>query len=233
MNGEHLLEAMGLLDDDLIAQAEEPVRAGPPRRSAGGGPPWPPVWRWCWLWAWERISMETGGSTSTSSGAPTVEPGERQPSSGDSAPDMEASPGEPGAAGDSSTNSSREVLIVVVQAGDRVWSYQHWYGEDRVLDALPEGCRSLGRVGAYAEGEDCVYTDMGQFPDAPLWIAGEDMEGPVYLELPQGGYLECRGVKTTTKWGFPPGQYNCIAPAALHGENLGAVTNGGAGSCCG
>ena len=105
---------------------------------------------------------------------------------------MEASPGEPGAAGDTSTNLSREVLIVVVQEGDRVWSYQHWYGEDRVLDALPEGCRSLGRVGAYAEGEDCIYTDMGEFPDAPLWIAGEDMEGPVYLELPEGGYLECR-----------------------------------------
>ena len=81
---------------------------------------------------------------------------------------------------------------MIVQADGRVWSYQHWYGEDRVLDALPEGCRSLGRVGAYAEGEDCVYTDMGQFPDAPLWIAGEDMGGPVYLELPGGGYLECR-----------------------------------------
>ena len=121
---------------------------------------------------------------------PTVQTG--SPSSGDSAPDMEASPGEPGAAGDTSTNDSREVLIVVVQEGDRVWSYQHWYGEDRVLDALPEGCRSLGRVGVYAEGEDCVYTDMGEFPDAPLWIAGEDMEGPVYLELPEGGYLECR-----------------------------------------
>ena len=81
---------------------------------------------------------------------------------------------------------------MIVQERDRVWSYQHWYEEDRVLDALPEGCRSLGRVGVYAEGEDCVYTDMGEFPDAPLWIAGEDMEGPVYLELPEGGYLECR-----------------------------------------
>ena len=199
MTREHLLEAMGLLDDDLIAQAEEPVQARPAA---------PARRRWAALAACLALVLVVsvvgknlyGGpgdstSPSTSSGAPTASnQGGGSPSSGDSAPDMEASPGEPGAAGDTSTNDSREVLIVVVQEGDRVWSYQHWYGEDRVLDALPEGCRSLGRVGVYAEGEDCVYTDMGEFPDAPLWIAGEDMEGPVYLELPQGGYLECRRV---------------------------------------
>ena len=195
MNGEHLLEAVGLLDDDLIAQAEEPVRArrpGPVRR------------RWAALAACLALALVVGVvgknvhgdlvTNAASGGAPPeAAQGSGSPSSGGSAPDMGASPGEPGAAtGDSSTNSSREVLIVVVQEGDRVWSYQHWYEEDRALDALPEGCRSLGRVGVYAEGEDCVYTDMGEFPGAPLWIAGEDMEGPVYLELPQGGYLECR-----------------------------------------
>ena len=197
MNGEHLLEAMGLLDDDLIAQAEEPVRKARPRLARS----WRTALAACLALVLavsivgENIYGDPGDSTSpsTSSGAPaTSNQGSGSPSSGDSAPDMEASPGEPGAAGDSSPNLSREVLIVVVQEGDRVWSYQHWYEEDRVLDALPEGCRSLGRVGAYAEGEDCIYTDMGEFPDAPLWIAGEDMEGPVYLELPQGGYLECR-----------------------------------------
>ena len=199
MNGEHLLEAMGLLDDDLIAQAEEPVRKARPRLARS----WRTALAACLALVLavsivgENIYGDPGDSTSpsTSSGAPaTSNQGSGSPSSGDSAPDMEASPGEPGAAGDTSTNLSREVLIVVVQEGDRVWSYQHWYEEDRVLDALPEGCRSLGRVGAYAEGEDCIYTDMGEFPDAPLWIAGEDMEGPVYLELPQGGYLECRRV---------------------------------------
>ena len=197
MNGEHLLEAMGLLDDDLIAQAEEPVRKARPRLARS----WRTALAACLALVLavsivgENIYGDPGDSTSpsTSSGAPaTSNQGGGSPSSGGSAPDMEASPGEPGAAGDSSPNLSREVLIVVVQEGDRVWSYHHWYGEDRVLDALPEGCRSLGRVGAYAEGEDCVYTDMGKFPDALLWIAGEDMEGPVYLELPQGGYLECR-----------------------------------------
>lgn len=193
MNSEHLLEAMGLLDDDLIAQAEEPVRArrpGPVRR------------RWAALAACLVLvlavsimgedlygSPVTSPSTSSDSAASQVG---GSTSAGASAPDMGVSPGEPGAAGDSSANNSDEVLIVIVRRGDRVWSYQHWYEEDRVLDTLPGGCRSLGEVGTFREGEDCVYTDMGEFPGCPLWIAGEDMEGPVYLELPQGGYLECR-----------------------------------------
>ena len=197
MNSEHLLEAMGLLDDDLIVQAEEPVRKARPRLARS----WRTALAACLALVLavsivgENIYGDPGDSTSpsTSSGAPaTSNQVGGSTSAGASAPDMGVSPGEPGAAGDSSANNSDEVLIVIVRRGDRVWSYQHWYEEDRVLDTLPEGCRSLGEVGTFREGEDCVYTDMGEFPGCPLWIAGEDMEGPVYLELPQGGYLECR-----------------------------------------
>ncbi len=195
MNSEHLLEAMGLLDDDLIAQAEEPVRTGRPVPSRKW---WTALAACLALVAALSIygpmwggTLENTGSTSAG-GVVWDGPAE----DADSAGGEEASPSSPssssGAAGDSSVNNSDEVLIVIVRRGDRIWSYQHWYEEDRVLDTLPEGCRSLGEVGTYREGEDCVYTDMGEFPGCPLWIAGEDMEGPVYLELPQGGYLECR-----------------------------------------
>ena len=43
----------------------------------------------------------------------------------------------------------------------------------------------------YTEGEDIPYTDMDVFPGCPLWIAGEGWDGPVYLQTPEGTYLEC------------------------------------------
>ena len=36
-----------------------------------------------------------------------------------------------------------------------------------------------------------VYTDMGEFPGCQLWIAGEGWDGPLYLQTPEGAYLEC------------------------------------------
>ena len=32
---------------------------------------------------------------------------------------------------------------------------------------------------------------MDVFPGCPLWIAGEGWDGPVYLQTPEGTYLEC------------------------------------------
>ena len=79
----------------------------------------------------------------------------------------------------------------MVPVGEQVYSYQHWYAGDRVLDTLPEGCRSLGQVEAYGEGEDTPYTDGDIFLGSQLWIAGEGWDGPVYLQTPEGVYLEC------------------------------------------
>ena len=91
MTREHLLEAMGLLDDDLIAQAEEPAQARPAA---------PARRRWAALAACLALVLVVsvvgknlyGGpgdstSPSTSSGAPAASnQGSGDPSAGGSAP---------------------------------------------------------------------------------------------------------------------------------------------------
>lgn len=183
MTREHLLEAMGLLDDDLIQEAEKPVR----RKKRN-----PEVW--VSLAACLAVVLTIGyglthigmGSGNTASGAASQETTE----------DWSGATGGSGSAaiedpGDASPNTSDEVLLVIVPVGDKRYAYFHYYEEDRVLETLPEGCRSLGEVGQYTEGEDIPYTDMNVFPGCPLWIAGDGWDGPVYLETPEGVYLEC------------------------------------------
>ena len=67
-----------------------------------------------------------------------------------------------------------------------------------MLDTLPEGLPQPGaRWASTPNGEDIPYTDMDVFPGCPLWIAGEGWDGPVYLQTPEGTYLECiKGVST-------------------------------------
>ena len=191
MTREHLLEAMGLLDDDLIREAEEPVRRKKWNREA-----------WLSLAACLAIVLTIGygavhngwwsanSSSGSSSAGATAEDwsggtGENTASSGTTTAPQEAE------SGDASPGQSGEVLTLMVPVGDQVYSYQHWYAGDRVLDTLPEGCRSLGQVEAYGEGEDTPYTDGDVFLGSQLWIAGEGWDGPVYLQTPEGVYLEC------------------------------------------
>lgn len=200
MTGEHLLEAMGLLDDDLIQDAERPQ----PRRLN---------WRqWMAVAACVAIVATVGyrglsnfGMGGNAGGA-SGNYGENDTASGGTTagvPDA-AAPLEPGvsgggwegekqegATGDGSPSLQEEVLTVVVPAGERVYSYCHRYGEDRVLEELPEGCRALGAVEPWSGEENAPYTDFGDFEGCALWLAGEGYEGPLYLELPEGGYLEC------------------------------------------
>lgn len=188
MTREYLLEAMGLLDDDLIREAEEPVRSKGKKRH---------LETWISLAACLAIVLTIGygvmmgmlpvGGNSASSASQGASAGDSE-SAGGSAPTSSSTATEPG---DGSPNMSDEMLLVIVRMDGMAYSYCHRYEEDRVLDALPEGCRSLGEVGTYQEGENCVYTDMGEFPGCPLWIAGEGWDGPVYLQTPEGTYLEC------------------------------------------
>lgn len=193
MTREHLLEAMGLLDDDLIREAEEPVSRKKWNRDA-----------WISLAACLALVLTIGygvvyegwWSANSSSGSASASAGAAEDWTGNTGGDAPASsetvtaPEEAGS-GSASAGLNDEALAVMVPVEDKVYSYQHRYEEDRVLDVLPEGCRSLGQVEAYGQGEGIPYTEGDVFLGSELWIAGEGWDGPVYLETPDGTYLEC------------------------------------------
>lgn len=190
MTREHLLEAMGLLDDDLIQEAEKPVNRKKWNRDA-----------WISLAACLAIVLTIGygvvrngwwsaNSSSGSSSAGAAAEDWTGNTGGDAPASSETAPEEAGS-GNASSSLGGEVLILTVPVGDEVYSYQHRYEQDQVLDTLPEGCRSLGQVGSYTEGGNIPYTDGDVFQGSELWIAGEGWDGPVYLETPGGTYLEC------------------------------------------
>lgn len=192
MTREHLLEAMGLLDDELIKEAEEPVRRKKWNRES-----------WISLAACLAIVLTIGyglvqngwwsaNSSSGSSSAGAAAEDWAGNTGGDAPASSEAvtAPEEAGS-GNASSGLSDKVLAVMVPVEGEVYSYQHRYEQDRVLDTLPEGCRSLGQVETYTLGEDAPYTDGDVFLGSRLWIAGEGWDGPVYLETQEGTYLEC------------------------------------------
>ena len=190
MTREHLLEAMGLLDDDLIREAEEPVNRKKWNREA-----------WISLAACLAIVLTIGygvvqsGWWSTNSASGSSSAGAAMEDWSGGSGDSTASSGAAAASGEAESGNTAsglagEVLTVMVPVGDEVYPYQHRYEEDRVLDTLPEGCRSLGQLGAYGDGENTPYTDDDAFLGGELWIAGEGWNGPVYLETPEGTYLE-------------------------------------------
>lgn len=227
MTGEHLLDAMGLLDDDLVREAEEYRR---PKRNYGP---------WLGLAASFAVVLALGygvthigmGGANNMSGAASApaasapeagEPPASHPAGGDDLPQENAgnadgqgdilepsspsgyAPAEPDAsftppgAGDSES----KYYIVRICITDRNVQYAYdcrfdgvTVGDPQVeipqLETLPEGYRSLGRLRQMKTEEDfkLPHTDSGWYTGCPLWIQGEGWEGPVYLELPQGGYL--------------------------------------------
>lgn len=191
MTREHLLEAIGLLDDELIKEAEEPVGKKKWNRES-----------WIALAACLAIVLTIGygvvqngwwsanSSSGSSSAGAAAEDWTGATGGADVSSQTATAPGE-AESGNASSGMSGEGLAVMVPVGDQVYSYQHRYEQDRVLDTLPEGCRSLGQVETYTQGEDTPYTDGDVFLGSRLWIAGEGWDGPVYLETPEGTYLEC------------------------------------------
>lgn len=213
MSPDHLLDAVGLLDDELIREAEEYSR---PKARRGSG---------YWLgWAASfavvvvlgygltHLGMGGGGATPENSGgamenrpaastpAASAPAGEAAPPTNDSAPGS-AEPDAPGAAGDASHDLRDRMFHISVRMDEPMnrlsYSFQHWYGKDRTLEQLPEGCVSLGKVKRLDVEElpNVPYTDNEEYVGCEAWLLREDpvwKQFKLYVALPEGGYLECR-----------------------------------------
>ena len=141
MNEEFLLQAVGHIDEDLIVQAEEYRLAKRPslRRPLAGLAACLAV-VFGLYWGMNNLGMGSGASNGSAS------------ASGGGASSETTTSSNEGQTGDGSPNTVDEVLLVIVPVGDNRYAYYHYYGEDRVLDTLPEGCRSLGEVASTPKG---------------------------------------------------------------------------------
>lgn len=221
MNAEYLLDAIGLLDDGLLREAEEYRR---PRRDYR---------RWIGLAATFAVVLTLGyaafflrlggGMNQSASGGATNAPsdplggmfnggdgtygsagGAEEPPVPEPDSPSGSAPAEPDASftppGTEPSESEYYVVRICVTDGNTQYTYDCRFDgvtangpqvEVTHIETLPEGCRSLGRLRQIKTEEDfsLPHTDSGWYTGCPLWIQGEGWEGPVYLELPQGGYL--------------------------------------------
>lgn len=204
MSREHLLEAIGLLDDDLIREAEEY------RRSRRNYRPWISLAA-CLVvvlalgYGVTRLRTVGEMSGGVSQNTPSASYGfdapsgvtppadipigtENESQGGNSAPSESEEPTSPGA-----PNPEGDVLLVSVYLDGNWCRFTHVYNRDPVLEALPEGCVSLGQAERQHESA-APWTDGDRYLGCEVWLLpGEDPgETLIYLERPEGDYLECR-----------------------------------------
>lgn len=208
MSREHLLEAIGLLDDDLIREAEEY------RRSRRNYRPWISLAA-CLVVVLalgygvtrlRTVGEMSGGASQNTTATPSascgldaasgeVFPGdmpfdmEGESQAGNSAPSESEEPTSPGA-----PNPEGDVLLVSVYLDGNWCRFTHVYNRDPVLEALPEGCVSLGQAERQHESAAAPWTDGDRYLGCEVWLlpGGEPGETLIYLERPEGDYLECR-----------------------------------------
>lgn len=218
MNAEYLLDAIGQLDDELVREAERYRRpkarwgrlmglaacfavavalgyvlthfgmgggAGP-SYSAGGG---------------------NGGAPASGNSAPSAADGTdtphepEQPLGSASPGDGQAgAPSNSGDYGDASPDLRDKVLLITLRMDEPMnrlsYGFRHYYNEDKILNELPEGCVELGRLEALSVNEEpnVPYTDSEEYVGCPVWLLRTDpvqKKFKLYVELPEGGYLEC------------------------------------------
>ena len=184
MTAEYLLEAIGLIDDDLIRDAEAPVRRRPASVCQK---------QWGALAACLALVAALGyGAThlpvtsgSSNSAAPAASAGASEPcssgswdaASGGSA--SSASAAEPGAA-----DITRSASIFTAGGEYRLT------GE--VRDALPEDAQALEALSGLYPDTPYPATDAEEYVGCALF---EGPDGRLYVQLPDGGYAVAEPVQ--------------------------------------
>ena len=185
MTREHLLDAMGLIDDALIRDAE--------------APPTPIVFSWRRLTAWAAClalvlalgygatRLEMGGGTSGGASSGGSASG---PSSGDAAGGLSGT----GSASQDSEAPPSQGAGAAGTEGASVFTQDGEYRlTGRTLDALPQGSRSLGELSALYPDAPAPATDGEDYVGCPLF---EGPEGTLYIQLPGGGFAEAEPVRS-------------------------------------
>lgn len=166
MTSEHLLEAMGLLDDDLILQAER----APARRPV----PWQ---QWLGLCACLALVFlvgrgmveNWGGSSNTSSGASaSTSAGAGEPS------------GDVGSAGTSSGSTALPDGSVYILVENR-----SYLSTGETVPELPAGAEELGVLSEVEDGVSSPSTNGADYVGCVLYDGGDSL---LYVRLDQGDY---------------------------------------------
>ena len=202
MTAEYLLDAMGCIDDDLIADADLPVKAAIPFPSPRQ------VRRWSSLAAclmlavslgWFFTHLTMGGHKSDSSAPAASAPAASTPAV--ESPSMEPSYGASTSVpvGSDPPESSLTGFRVLLTVDGLTYAYNHEYPNTDALgpwvDTLPEGCRYMGTVEP-ADNGSLAHTDSGVYEGCALWLEGEGENSTLYLEHPDGSYLVCEYSQT-------------------------------------
>lgn len=173
MTSEFLLDALGLLDDELIQDAEAPAapKSLPWRR-------WT-AWAACLAlvlalgYGATHLGMGSGTSGGSSAG------GVPSASTGAGGDQWNGGSGGENAAS-SSPAAGPDVLSGSIYTAD---------GEYRLtgeaLDSLPQGAEPVGALSALFPDAPLPATDVEDYAGCALW---QGPDGVLYLQLPQGGY---------------------------------------------
>lgn len=165
MTSEHLLEAMGLLDDDLIVQAER----APARKPV----PWQ---RWLGLCACLALVFLVGrGVVQNWSGSSSSNGAVASTSAGGGAPS-----GDVGSASTSSGSASLPDGSVYILLDN-----QSYLSTGETVPELPAGAEEVGLLSEAAEGASSPSTNGTVYVGCALY-AGAD--GLLYVQSDQGDY---------------------------------------------
>lgn len=183
MTPEYLLDAMGLIDDELIYDADKarPAPKTVPWRRWG-------AWAACLAlvlalgYGVTRLGMGgASGGSATSAGSSASIGGSAAPSG--TASDETAG----GGAGDSSagasvgsTGENRGSIYLECQGGSAVYALT-----GGMVDDLPGDSRLLGVLSALYPDAPCPTTSVEAYEGCPVF---EGPEGMLYVQLPDGGF---------------------------------------------
>lgn len=170
MTAEHLLEAMGLLDDDLIQEADVIVKRRPVNWRGWGSLAACAVLVIAIGYALPSLWMNGGSNNSSTAGAgPQVDAANSSGGASYSGIFWPQTDGEPSAS----------------EQGAIFLDSQTYFLTGEIVEELPEGCAALGELSDADSDAPSPSTTVEAYVGCALW---QGADGLFYVQLPGGGY---------------------------------------------